>query len=35
MFMSKKELTIKIAQINGIEVDDVDFAEPGKDEVFQ
>lgn len=35
MLMSKQELTIEIAQINGIEVDDVDFAEPGEDEVFQ
>lgn len=35
MLMSKQELAIEIAQINGIEVDDVDFAEPGEDEVFQ
>lgn len=33
--MSKQELTIEITQINGVEVDDVDFAEPGEDEVFQ
>lgn len=33
--MSKKELTIEVAQINGVKVDDVDFAEPGEDEVFQ
>ena len=33
--MSKQELTIEIAQINSIEVDDVNFAEAGEDEVFQ
>ena len=35
MLMSKQELTIEIAQINSIEVDDVNFAEAGEDEVFQ
>lgn len=33
--MSKKELTIEIAQINCVKVDNVDFAEAGEDEVFQ
>lgn len=33
--MSKKELTVEIAQVNCIEIYDVNFAEPGEDEVFQ
>jgi hypothetical protein len=29
MLMTEKELAIEVTQVNGIEVDDVDFAEPG------
>lgn len=35
MFMSEKELTIEVAEIYGVEVDDVDLTEPGKSEVLQ
>lgn len=35
MFMPEEELAIEIAQIDCIEIDDVDFAEPGQDEVFE
>lgn len=33
--MSEKELSIQVTEINSIEIDNVDFAEAGKDEVFQ
>jgi hypothetical protein len=29
--MTEEELSIQVAQINSIQVDDVDFAEPGQD----
>ena len=35
MFMSEKELTIEIAEIYGVEVDDVDLTEAGEREVLQ
>lgn len=35
MFLSKEELTIQVAQIDRVQVDDVDFAEAGQDEVLE
>lgn len=35
MFMAKEELAIQVAQVNSIEVDNVNFAEPSKDKVFE
>ena len=35
MFMSEEELAIEVAQVDCIQVDNVDFAEPGQDEVFE
>ena len=35
MFETEEKLAIQIAQINGIEVDDVDFAKAGKEEVLE
>ena len=35
MLMPEEELPIQIAEVNGIEVNYVDFAEAGKDKVFE
>ena len=35
MFMSEKELTIEVAEIYGVEVDDVDLTEAGEREILQ
>jgi hypothetical protein len=35
VFVSEEELTVEVAQVNCIEIDDVNVAEPGEDEVFQ
>lgn len=35
MLMSEEELSVEIAQIDGIEIDDVDFSKASKDEVLQ
>lgn len=35
MLETEEELAIQIAQINGIEVDDVNFAKAGKEEVLE
>ena len=35
VLVSEKELSIEIAQINVIEVNDMDFAEPAENEVFE
>lgn len=35
MFEAEKELAVEIAQIDGVEVDDMDFAEPREQEVLQ
>ena len=35
MFMTEEELSVQVAQIDCIQVDDVDLAKPGQDEVFQ
>ena len=35
MFLSKEELTIEVAQIDGIEVNDMYFAKAGQDEVLE
>jgi hypothetical protein len=35
MFMAEEELAIQIAQINCIEVDNVNFAEPVENKVFE
>lgn len=35
MLGAEKELAIQITQIDGVEVDYVDFAETGQDEVFE
>lgn len=33
--MSEKELSVQVTEVNSVEIDDVNFAEAGKDEVFQ
>jgi hypothetical protein len=33
--MSEKELSVEIAQINGIEVNDMDFPKPGENEILE
>ncbi len=35
MFVPEKELSVEIAEVDCIEVDDVDFAEAGEDEVLE
>lgn len=35
MLMSEEELTVEVAQVDCIKVDDVDFAESREDEVFE
>lgn len=35
MFVSKKKLSVQVAEINSVEVNDVDFAESGKNEVLE
>lgn len=35
MLVSEEELPIEIAQVDGIEVNDVDFAEAGEDKVLE
>jgi len=35
MFMAKEELPVQITEIDGIEIDDVYFAEACKDEILQ
>lgn len=34
MFVSEEELAVEVAQIDGVEVDDVNFAETSENEVF-
>jgi hypothetical protein len=33
--MSEKELSVQVTEVNSVEIDNVNFAEAGKDEVFQ
>lgn len=35
MFVAEKKLTIQIADVNGVKIDNVNFAKASKDEVFQ
>jgi hypothetical protein len=35
MFMSEEKLTIEVAQIDGIKIDDMDLAEACEDKVFE
>ncbi len=35
MFLSKKELTIEVAEVDGVHVHDVDFAEAREDEILE
>lgn len=35
MLMTKEELTIEIAEINGIQIDNMNLAEASKDEVLE
>lgn len=35
MLITKEELPVEVAEINGVQVDNVDFAEANKDEVLQ
>lgn len=35
VFMSEEKLTIEVAQIDGIKIDDMDLTKPCKDEVFE
>jgi hypothetical protein len=33
--MAEKKLTVQVAQVNGVEVNDVYFTKPSKQEVFE
>jgi hypothetical protein len=33
--MSEEELSIQVTQVNSVEINDVDFAKAGEDEVFE
>lgn len=35
VLMSEEKLSIQVTEVNSVQIDDVDFAEAGKDEVFQ
>lgn len=35
VFLSKEKLTVEVGEINGIEIDDMDFAEAGEDKVLE
>lgn len=35
MLMTKEELSVKIAEVDGVEIDNVDLAEAGEDKVLQ
>lgn len=35
MLMTEEELAVEVAKVDGIEIDDMDFAEPGQDEVLE
>lgn len=35
MFSSEEELTIQIAKIDGVKIDDMDFSETGQHKVFE
>jgi hypothetical protein len=35
VLMSEKELSVEIAQINGIEVNDMDFPKPAENEILE
>ena len=35
MLLSEEELAVQIAQIDGVEIDDVDLAETSQDEVLE
>jgi hypothetical protein len=35
MFMAEEELSIQVTEVDSIQIDYVDFAEAGKDEVFK
>lgn len=35
MFMSKEELTVEVAEIDGVQIDDVDLAKASEDEVLE
>ena len=35
MFMTEEELSVEVAEIYGVEIDDVDFAKASEDEIFK
>jgi hypothetical protein len=35
MFVSEEELAVEVAEVDGVEIDDVDFAEAGQGEVLE
>lgn len=35
MLVAEQELTVEVAQVDGVEVDNVDFAEAGENEVLE
>lgn len=35
MFVTEKELTIEVAEVDGVQINDVDFAEAGENKVLQ
>lgn len=35
MFLTKKELTIEVADVDGVQINDVDLAEAGEDKILQ
>lgn len=35
MLLAKEELTVEVAEVNGVQINDVDLAEAGEDKIFQ
>ena len=35
MLVTKEELTVEVAEVDGVQIDDVDLAEAGKDKILQ
>ena len=35
MFLTKEELTVEVAEVNGVQINDVDLAEAGEDKILQ
>ena len=35
MLLTKKKLTIEVAEVDGVQINDMDFAEAGEDKILQ